>query len=60
MRIRNNTTMIRGTGLAACLAAIATFSQAQSYPNKPIRLITQFSAGASGDTVVRKIGRAHV
>jgi tripartite-type tricarboxylate transporter receptor subunit TctC len=49
----------RFIGLAvAAAAALSTHWQgacAQSFPAKPIRMVTQFNAGASGDTVVRTI-----
>jgi tripartite-type tricarboxylate transporter receptor subunit TctC len=49
----------RFAGLAvvavAALAAHAQSACAQGFPAKPIRMVTQFSAGASGDTVVRTI-----
>ena len=41
--------------LAALLAANSGAARAQAFPVKPIRMVTQFSAGASGDTVVRTI-----
>jgi tripartite-type tricarboxylate transporter receptor subunit TctC len=51
--------MHRFAGLAvvavAALAAHAQSACAQGFPAKPIRMVTQFSAGASGDTVVRTI-----
>ena len=36
-----------------CLLAISPFALSQAYPAKPVRLITQFSAGSSGDTLLR-------
>jgi tripartite-type tricarboxylate transporter receptor subunit TctC len=46
--------MIRvGSGVALALAASA--AMAQAFPAKPIRLVTQFQAGASGDTNMRAI-----
>lgn len=41
----------------ALAAAPLTQTAAQTYPSKPIRLITQFGAGASGDTVVRTVAQ---
>jgi tripartite-type tricarboxylate transporter receptor subunit TctC len=39
--------------LVACLVPLAAY--AQSFPSRPIRMVTQFSAGSSGDTVVRTL-----
>ena len=45
----------------AVLAALATFSlgaQAQArYPSKPVRIVLPFSAGTSGDTIMRAIAQ---
>ncbi|MFM9968199.1 MAG: Bug family tripartite tricarboxylate transporter substrate binding protein [Burkholderiales bacterium] len=35
------------------ITAIVSLAQAQPYPTKPVRIFTQFAAGASGDTTVR-------
>src|SRR4051812_7405241 len=47
----------RLTAVAAALAcgAAQMQAQAQDYPSKPLRFITQFSPGSSGDVVVRTI-----
>ncbi len=42
-------------GIAAVLAAIAGDTQAQTYPNKPIRLLTTFSAGGQADILARLV-----
>ena len=47
--------MLARTTLLASLALAATGASAQAFPSKPIRMVTQFSAGASGDTVVRTV-----
>ena len=44
-----------GAWLAGSAPAFAQGTSAQAFPNKPIRLVAQFAAGASGDTVVRTI-----
>ena len=40
---------------ALFLPALFLHANAQTYPAKPIRVVTQFAGGASGDTVVRTI-----
>ncbi|MBL0144382.1 MAG: hypothetical protein IPP91_20380 [Betaproteobacteria bacterium] len=35
-----------------------TLATAQSYPNKPIKLIVPLSAGGTGDTLARTVGEA--
>jgi tripartite-type tricarboxylate transporter receptor subunit TctC len=42
--------------LAATLLAVVSGAQAQGYPSKPIRLISQFPAGGPVDTLTRQIG----
>jgi tripartite-type tricarboxylate transporter receptor subunit TctC len=47
---------VNNTWIAAALMATALpIAQAQQFPTKPVRMVTQFSAGASGDTVVRTV-----
>ena len=49
--------MIRATAaLAAALLCTASHSQAQGYPNKPIKLIVPLAAAGTGDTLARTVG----
>lgn len=42
--------------LVAALAAIAGAASAQTYPNKPIRIIVPYAAGGTSDILARQIG----
>jgi tripartite-type tricarboxylate transporter receptor subunit TctC len=42
--------------LVAALAAIAGSASAQTYPNKPIRIIVPYAAGGTSDILARQIG----
>jgi tripartite-type tricarboxylate transporter receptor subunit TctC len=44
------------TMLAAALAAFAAAAGAQSYPNKPLRIIVPFTAGGTSDILARALG----
>jgi tripartite-type tricarboxylate transporter receptor subunit TctC len=44
-------------GMALLLAATVAPLRAQSYPNKPVRLIVPFSTGGSGDTTGRIVAQ---
>jgi tripartite-type tricarboxylate transporter receptor subunit TctC len=37
----------------AALAAVSCAAQAQQYPNKPLHMVTEFSAGSGGDLLIR-------
>jgi tripartite-type tricarboxylate transporter receptor subunit TctC len=54
MFLPTRSTVSPGATLAMVFCAIATpMALAQNYPVKPVRIFTQFAAGASGDTTVR-------
>ena len=49
--------MIRATAaLTAALLCSASLSQAQGYPNKPLKLIVPLAAAGTGDTLARTVG----
>jgi tripartite-type tricarboxylate transporter receptor subunit TctC len=49
--------VLRCSMFVAMVALGAATAQAQSYPNKPIRLVVPFPAGGSVDTVARAVGQ---
>lgn len=53
-RISGNIRLAAGAGILSALMTVSG-AQGQAYPSKPVRIITQFSAGSSGDTVVRTV-----
>jgi tripartite-type tricarboxylate transporter receptor subunit TctC len=48
--------MAKSRLLALILLGLALESGAQSFPVKPVRIVTQFAPGSSGDTTLRVIG----
>ena len=49
---------LAATAIAGLLTATVPAAQAQTYPNRPIKLITAAAAGGSGDTVTRVTANA--
>src|SRR5262245_37498204 len=54
----NWTSAARGLLGALMVAGLAHTAQAQSYPNRPIRMILPFAAGGAGDTFARPLVQA--
>ncbi len=48
--------LVAGT-VALCLFLATQFALAQSYPNRPVRIIAPFSAGGGADTVARLVAQ---
>jgi tripartite-type tricarboxylate transporter receptor subunit TctC len=48
---------MRMVGVAAALSAVSRVANAQSYPARPVRLISPFPAGGPNDIVARLIGQ---
>jgi tripartite-type tricarboxylate transporter receptor subunit TctC len=45
-----------GAAIALALAALSAAAEAQTYPNRPVRIVVPYSAGGGTDVVARVIG----
>lgn len=50
--------MIKRLSVLVCLATWAVVSLAQSYPNKPIKIVVGYAAGGAVDVVARTVGQS--
>src|SRR5262245_5737203 len=48
---------LRLAGAAVALPAVSRFAWAQSYPSRPVRIVSISAAGGTSDTVARLIGQ---
>ena len=44
------------TGLIVCVVS-GSFSMAETYPTKPVRMVVAYAAGGSGDLLARLLGQ---
>lgn len=52
--------MLSRVGVGLIAAMMPALANAQGYPNKPIRMVTEFGAGAGGDIILRVVTTAMV
>jgi tripartite-type tricarboxylate transporter receptor subunit TctC len=53
--LRSNARLISNLSLALILLTGINFASAQTYPNKPVRIISAFAAGGTNDVIARTI-----
>lgn len=44
-------------GMLLCLLGLVSSADAQTYPDRPVRIVVPFAAGGTADTLARKIGQ---
>lgn len=58
MNLQHLWRVLRPLALVGLLAGVTTLAAAQSYPNKPVKVIVGYAAGGAVDVVARTIGQS--